>query len=140
MNADTKLVTMKFCGTTVKRNIFLKEIRAAVTKITGEKMTLDALIHEIAKNIYDHARGEGSMTIIQKDNLFEFEIKDDGQESYDFDLCKNNSASVSNGINYGIGLNMIFNLASALKIELKIDTSKGFYYSGVYTPLNMANN
>ena len=133
-------MTLEFNKVATKRSVFLKKIRTAVIRFTDEKMKLDALIHEIAKNIYDHAQGKGTLIITQKDGSFEFEIKDNGQESYNFDLCKNNSASAGNGINYGIGLNMILNLAAALKIELKIDTSKGFYYSGVYTPLNMANN
>ncbi len=140
MSADIKSITIKFCGTIVKRNIFLKEIRAAVIKIRGEKMKLDALIHEIAKNIYDHAQGKGSLIITQKDNSFGFEIKDNGRESYNFDLCKNNSARAGNGVNYGVGLNMIIELAIALKIELKIDSSRGFHYSGVYTPLNVPND
>ncbi len=134
MSTDEKSIAMEFCGIAVKRNIFLKETHIAISKLMGHEIMFIHLIHEIAKNIYDHAKGKGSLIITQKDNSFEFEIKDNGQESYDFNLCKNNSRLIGNEINFGIGLFLITEIAKSLKIDLKIDTSKGFRYSGIYTP------
>jgi hypothetical protein len=95
---NTKIVTLKmyFDGTMTDRREFLRLIREAVAEFTGERMTLDALIVEIAKNIFDHAHGLGSLVIKRKGDSFEFEIKDEGQENHDFEKCSTNSTLVGN--------------------------------------------
>ncbi|MCX6787423.1 MAG: ATP-binding protein [Candidatus Kaiserbacteria bacterium] len=99
---------------------------------TGERMRLDVLINEIAKNIFDHANKIGSLSIVRKGNSFEFSMRDGGQNYYDFDECLNHSTSAMNGINFGVGLKTIRDFAEFLGIDLHIDTSKGFSYSGIY--------
>jgi hypothetical protein len=132
MNNRCEVLRMNFDGGLRDRQVFLNQIRSAVMKVTGEKMTLDALINEIAKNIFDHADGKGSLVICREDDLFDFVIKDCGKKSYNFEKSKNHSTLVGNGINCGIGLGMIQDYAEDLGIKLNIDTSEGFSYSGVY--------
>lgn len=134
-----KVVKMQFCGREPERRTFLKQIRVAVMDLTGEIMTLDALIDEIAKNIFDHAGGLGSLVIEPKNGSFEFTIKDQGQKEYDFEFCSRGSRLAGNGVNYGAGLSIIKDLAQCLSIDLQIDTSKGFSYSGIYTPRKVAS-
>ncbi len=129
-----KTLEMRFDGTVTDRKEFLKQIRAAVTELTGERMTLDVLINEIVKNIFDHAHGLGHLVIRSKEGSFEFEIKDDGQGSHNYENCSVDFRLIDNGINFGIGLKTIRDLAQSLNIDLKIDTSKGFSYSGIYFP------
>lgn len=134
MSSQFKTLEMRFDGTTADRKKFLKRIRAAVMKLTGEIMTLDALINEIAKNIFDHAHGLGYLVIKRREGSFEFEIKDEGQEGHDFEHCSTHSRLAGNGVNFGIGLRTIRDLAQSLGIDLQINSSKGFSYSGVYIP------
>ena len=129
------ILVLKFDGKEPDRRSFLSQIRKSVMSFTGETMTLDALVNEIAKNIFDHAQGKGSLLIRLKNGQFEFVIKDDGQDSYEFEKYRGKSKLAGNGTNFGIGLDMILDLAKGLNIELKIDTTKGFTYSGVYKPL-----
>ncbi|MFA6602035.1 MAG: ATP-binding protein [Candidatus Paceibacterota bacterium] len=136
MNNETKTLEMRFDGTVTDRREFLERIRASVTGLTGEIMTLDALINEIAKNIFDHAHGMGSLVIELKNGAFEFEIKDNGEETHDFESCSNHSRLAGNGVNFGTGLRIIRDLAQSLGVDLQIDTSKGFSYSGTYVPQN----
>lgn len=128
-----QVLEMTFYGTPKSRILFLRRIRDRVTKLTGEVMTLDALIIEVAKNIFDHARGCGALRIQAHGTSFVFEIHDNGTEAYDFEFCRANPSDLQNDINCGIGLGMILDLAQSLSIDLKIDTSKGFAYSGTYT-------
>lgn len=102
-------------------------------ELTGEMMTLDALIHEIAKNIYDHAGGTGELTIEEiEPDVFSFSIRDCGTITYEFEKCIGRSTKAGNGVNCGVGLRIIRDHAAFLDIDLKIDTSKGFSYSGTY--------
>jgi hypothetical protein len=120
--------------TDLDRAEFLHVIRGSVVWMTGEVMTLDALINEIAKNIYDHVGGRGYLEIIPDGDSFRFLIKDHGEKAYDFESCQNVRVSKRNDVNFGIGLGMIKEIAESLGIELHIDTSRGFSYFGVYTP------
>jgi anti-sigma regulatory factor (Ser/Thr protein kinase) len=133
MSEKTTLLWMKFQGDMPERNEFLRWVRHAVMELTSEVMTLDALIQEIAKNIFDHAEGKGSLRIVLKDGSCEFEIKDEGQEAHDLRACMGHSRLAGNGINRGVGLEMIADMALAFGIDLRVDASKGFCYSGIYT-------
>lgn len=137
-NTDTVL-KLQFDGTITDRSQFLHEIRDLVTKFTKEIMTLDAVINEIVKNIFDHADGRGSLVIRRlKGGFLEFHIQDEGKETHDFEYCRTHSRLAGKtGHNYGIGLDMITDLAGGLGIHLKVDTCRGFSYSGVYTPRNI---
>lgn len=92
----------------------------------------NALIIEIAKNIFDHADATGSLLIERKGDSFEFLIKDGGKVSYNWDECVGHSRLAGNGVNFGAGLELILDMAETLKIDLHVDTTKGFSYSGVY--------
>jgi len=127
-----EVLRINFDGVIRDRGVFLSCIRSAVTKVTGERMTLDALINEIAKNIFDHAEGKGFLVISKEGDLFKFVIGDCGKKSYNFNKCINHSTLVGNGVNHGIGLGMIQDYAEDLGIKLDVDTSKGFCYSGFY--------
>lgn len=134
MSGQPRILKMRFDGTVTDRREFLNRIREGVTRLTGEAMTLDALINEIAKNIFDHAHGMGSMVIEPENGMFRFEIKDDGEDGYDFEYCTTHSMLVGNGVNFGVGLRTIRDLARSLNIDLCIDSSRGFSYSGTYVP------
>ena len=134
MNKMTSSLMMVFDGSVVDRTEFFAHIRNAVMEFTGECMSLDALVCEIAKNIFDHAHGLGSLAIEFRNDSFEFKISDNGKTSYDFDTCSIQSRLVGTGVNFGAGLRTICDLANDLDIELHIDTSKGFSYSGIYIP------
>ena len=133
MDKPEAVLHITFDDTIDDRDNFLQSIRNPVMGFTKEKMRLDALIKEIAKNIYDHANGRGSLAIAKKANVFEFYIKDEGTESFDIESCKKDRQPTKNGINFGIGLGLIKDLAEALDIDLIVDTSKGFCYKGTYT-------
>jgi anti-sigma regulatory factor (Ser/Thr protein kinase) len=127
------MLEMTFDGSDTDRQHFLHRIREAVMAYTGERMTLDALINEIAKNIFDHAEGRGYLRITKQGNDFHFLIKDEGTESFDFKTCSTQGSRLAgNGVNHGIGLDCITGIAEGLRIDLIIDTTKGFSYSGVY--------
>lgn len=135
MDNRCEVLRMNFDGELRDRDTFLSQIRSAVMKVTGERMTLDALINEIAKNIFDHADGKGSLVIYREGDSFEFVIRDCGKESYNFNKCIKHSTLVGNETNFGIGLRMIQDYAEGLGIKLSIDTSEGFSYSGIYKKL-----
>ncbi len=138
MNNTSNTLEIRFDGAISDRQEFIKRIRCAVVPFTGESMSLDALLIEIAKNIFDHAHGLGSLVIVSKAGSFEFVIQDEGDAAFDYEHCSKNSTRAGNGVNYGIGLGIIKDIAETLGIELMIDTSKGFSYSGVYTPKQTA--
>jgi anti-sigma regulatory factor (Ser/Thr protein kinase) len=110
------------------------DVRKKVMDSTGEQMTLDLLIHEMVKNIYDHADGKGGLRIFQENGAYQFEVWDAGQEAHVFAERQEKSTKSGNGVNYGAGLSIIIDGARALNIQLTIQTEKGFSYSGVYTP------
>jgi anti-sigma regulatory factor (Ser/Thr protein kinase) len=128
------MLEMTFDGSDADRQHFLDCIREAVMLYTGELMKLDALLNEIAKNIFDHAGGRGYLQIdsVEEDSFY-FLIRDEGTESFDFETCSTQGSRLAgNGINYGTGLSCIKDIAEGLNIDLIIDTTKGFSYSGVY--------
>jgi len=123
------------------RDAFLNNVRAHVIMMTEEMITeesdtFDTLIVEMAKNIFDHAHSQGHLIIRRNGSVLEFEIKDDGTEAHDFESCAIYSVSAGNGINYGAGLETIRDIAFVLRINLEIDTSRGFCYRGSYIPLH----
>ncbi len=135
MDGHTNVLTMRFDGTMQDRQEFLKRIQRVVINLVGSVSALDILIKEIAKNIFDHAHGLGSLVIEILDDSYEFEIRDDGEKQYDFEYCKKNSTAVGNGINCGFGLGVITTIPRDGEIDLRIDTSRGFRYSGTFTPI-----
>lgn len=88
---------------------------------------------EIAKNIYDHAGGEGYALFVKTEKNIFFRISDFGEGSYDLEsIVVDSSSRATNGINHGTGLLCIKNSAKTAKIELRISTKKGFSYKGNY--------
>lgn len=134
MDGQTNVLTMRFDGTVQNRREFLRRIRVIIIDLVGSTSVFDALINEIAKNIYDHAHGLGSLVIEILDGSFNFEVMDDGKISHNYEYCRNNSTLKGNLTNCGIGLGIIKDLAESEEIDLRIDTSRGFLYSGTFTP------
>jgi anti-sigma regulatory factor (Ser/Thr protein kinase) len=134
MERELGSLVMVFDGSAKNRELFLNTIRVAVSDYTGEMMTLDYLMRELAKNIFDHAEGKGKMVIMRRGGSFEFEIKDEGTEAFDYEYCMQHSRLSGNGKNYGIGLRLTREFAKHFSIDMHVDTSKGFRYWGVYTP------
>ncbi len=135
MNLPYHTLRIIFAGNHVPRRVFISIIRNEVAELIGQTMRLDMLLIEIAKNIFDHANGKGILMLRkQPDGTFAFEIRDHGTESYDFNLCRARPARHANGLNYGLGLGLITDLADSLGIKLSVDTSAGFAYSGIYDP------
>lgn len=132
MGNTQTLLWIQFDNSIQERDVFLGNTRRTVVNFMNEKMRLDALIHEIAKNIYDHAGGRGTLRIEKEANKFDFCIKDEGVEAFDREFCKNHSRLAGNGINFGIGLKLIEDLAMILHIDLVVNISSGFSYSGIY--------
>ena len=129
---EPNLLKIEFTGRTSDRTAFLCQTRMTVMDFIGERMTLEALIHEMVKNIYDHADGRGILEIHREGELFRFQVKDHGVKAHDFEICFYNSSKSGNGINHGMGLGIIMHLAHDLGMELSVDTSQGFHYSGTY--------
>jgi len=90
---------------------------------------------EIVRNIYDHADGLGYLFLRQDGGDVFFEVKDSGTECFDLsEVKKRGSTKYGNGTNFGMGLcgGMIEDVAETLGINLTIDTSRGFRYTGNY--------
>ena len=93
---------------------------------------------EIAKNIYDHAGGNGVATFLLSDHAIHFFIRDYGIETFNLDsIRKSGSSLAGNGVNYGVGIagGAIESIARGLKIGLRINTSRGFAFRGRYQKL-----
>jgi hypothetical protein len=125
---------LHFDGLEKDRGRFLLKVRRGVYEFTDGDTGFCILMMEIAKNIFDHAGGKGSLTLMRVGKMFEFEIKDEGTQSHDYEKCRGQSSLRGNGINFGVGLDAIPDMAKTLGIDLKIDCSRGFCYSGTYTP------
>lgn len=129
---EPRVLNLEFNGEEKDRAGFLWQIREKVIELTGETMTLDALINEMAKNIFDHVEGKGFIVIVSKGNSFKFVVKDYGRNSYNFEECLRTSKLAGNGVNHGHGLRIITDLAKDLDINLYVNTSGGFLYAGIY--------
>jgi len=125
-----------FEGNNISRKDFLQNFTNSTIVFVGEKHTgFVMLLREILKNIYDHADGLGQITLVNDNDSICFDIFDFGTESFNLMQIKAGTSTKSgNGINFGSGIigGMIEDYASALKIELEIDTSNGFRYKGIY--------
>lgn len=121
MSTRSKHLVLDFDGSEQNRDVFLKQIRTKIMCFTAERMRLDALIHEIAKNVFDHAGGKGKLVITQENDFFHFTIYDYGPE-----------ARPRTEVNFGIGKSIIEDLAKAFDIELHVETTAGIRYSGTY--------
>ncbi|MFA5935117.1 MAG: hypothetical protein WC827_04510 [Candidatus Paceibacterota bacterium] len=105
---------------------FCKQILMIIRFFIGQNLNgLCMLFLEIFRNIYDHANGTGKIVLIKNTNSIKFII---------FDFGKGNKLTKirNDKVNFGAGVSMIKDIAESLGIELKVDTSKGFYYEGIY--------
>jgi anti-sigma regulatory factor (Ser/Thr protein kinase) len=109
-------------------------LRALLVRINSAN-GLAMLMIEIIKNIYDHADGKGYIRLVRRENYLDFEIRDFSGKSYNLDKLSVAGASkkAGNGINFGVGLRMIPQMAEDLNIQLQITTCDGFQYKGTYT-------
>ena len=93
------------------------------------------LLWEMIKNIYDHAEGKGKVILSMQNLQVDFLVKDFGTANFDLNKIKvHGSTKLGNGINSGLGLCMglIEDSAKGIDIDLKINTSRGFCYTGIY--------
>ena len=93
------------------------------------------LLWEMIKNIYDHAEGRGEVIFSIQDNDIHFVVRDFGTASFDLEQIKKvSSTKFGNRMNYGLGISggLIEGYARGIDVDLKIDTSHGFCYSGIY--------
>jgi hypothetical protein len=114
------------------REIFLREVKFAAIAFSGGLTIFAALLREIAKNIYDHAQGNGYLILNKTGNAVEFKIGNRGAPPTGHKWEVKKSSLAGNGVNFGVGINLIPQLAEALGIELKIDIPGGYVYSGTY--------
>jgi len=127
-----------FEGNTIDRDTFLSDkflyplVAFLETNIHSTASRHFAMFaKEIVKNIYDHADGFGEATFEKKDDFLKFEIKDYGAKSYDLEALKTGGTTKDTKYNKGIGLKMMIPaMAESLGIDLKIDSSHGFTYTG----------
>ena len=126
-----------FCGNHISREKFLDDFREKIEShfLRQSNIGLIMFFTEIVKNIYDHADGKGEAIFSTKHDLIQFSIKDYGTESFDMKKIKEaGSLKTGNGLNYGLGISqgMIEKMAQDLGISLRINTSCGFSFFGVY--------
>jgi hypothetical protein len=133
-----KELTIDLDGTGRDRSDFLDLLTEPIDALASDDrfQANGALMffREIVKNIYDHAGGKGKATFVPLEDGFSFRIEDCGKESHDLVALKSRpSSKQGNGVNYGVGLDLIEGMARDLGIrEFKVDCSRGFVYSGVY--------
>ena len=117
---------MIFEGSDTSRDKFCQQILMIIRFFLGQNLNgLYMLFLEIFRNIYDHANGIGKIILIKNTNSIRFVIFDFG-EGNELTKIRNDK------VNFGAGISMIKDIAETLGIELKIDTSKGLCYEGVY--------
>lgn len=119
---------------TAFRREFLKAVIAKTGHLPGWNGFAQMLL-EIAKNIFDHAGGDGICQITVVDTVVAFYIADFGKGSYDLkDVARKGSSKAGNGINYGVGICQggIREMARSLNIDLILRTDRGFRYAGVW--------
>lgn len=124
-------------GKDVEREVFIRFANNSIRKWIGERMFLDAMLREWVKNIWDHVEDKRGSLVLERlpDGRIRFEASDSWTKSFDFKYCQTHSRLAGSGVNGGTGLNSIVASAEWLEIdELKIDSSCGFRYSGIYTP------
>jgi hypothetical protein len=134
-----------FKGKSMGREAFMNDFYEKIAPFLSKSFTVNydwvmlyTLFNEIVKNIYDHADGKGE-AIFWKNNVKKrlyFQIKDYGTKRHSLAKIKKEAkkGKPGNGINFGAGIATIIpGLALNLNIPLKIDTSCGFCYSGLFS-------
>ncbi|MBU4536428.1 hypothetical protein KJ603_00105 [Patescibacteria group bacterium] len=112
--------------------VFLRET------LTYDHRELITLIIEILKNIHDHTNGYGQIYINKTQDFVYFKIKDFGTKNYTSDIERFSQigfTTKSNIVNRGCGLGLIARINSEedkIGVNLKLDTSSGFKYTGKY--------
>jgi len=135
----------QFLDKSVGRDVFLADFKMHIAKVLtsepGKPMPIEEVMHlsmfftEIAKNIFDHAEGEGEAKIAKNPDNVLFLIKDYGKKSFDLDeIKKRNSSKKGDKTNRESGISFIESYAEHILHleEFKIDTQEGFCYSGKY--------
>lgn len=95
------------------------------------------LIHEITKNIYDHALGKGRVTLKENARFVKFLVEDENTDKVYIKIIQKHGYSTGKpeNNNKGIGIMMIKDLAIQRHniFDFKRDTSKGgITYSGKF--------
>ncbi len=130
-----------FRGNNISREDFEENFEKFFEKSLGDlgKYPQDIQFYmflwEVVKNIYDHANGRGEMILLVEGHDLSFVVRDFGKKSFDLEkIKKRGSTKAGNGINFGFGVvgGGINALAKGIGIDLKLDTSRGFRYSGEY--------
>ncbi len=133
-----KRLRLHFSGNKISRETFLDRYVNFFMfhlEFEGANIQFYMLLKEIIKNIYDHAGGKGELIFLMEGKKVHFMLKDFGKKSFDLNqIKKNGSTKLGNGVNFGqgIGKGLIEDLARGIEIDLRVDTQKGFCYSGTY--------
>ncbi len=134
MNEET---IIEFAGRSMPRRQFLDQLTGPIDSLLQGRTHVNGALmffREIVKNVYDHADGKGRARFTRLPEGLAFRIEDFGTASYRLDeLMAAPSSKAGNGINYGIGLRQIQEVAKDLKVvDFKVDCSKGFVYTGIF--------
>jgi len=110
------------------RRMFINQIRLIAIAFAGKITPLEGMFKEIAKNIYDHNKGNGYLILNKIGDSIEFEIGNRAAVLPDTELFPKTGRRV----NFGVGLRNIPEIAKTLGIELKINIPGGYVYSGTF--------
>jgi hypothetical protein len=108
--------------------MFINQIRLIAIAFAGKITPLEGMFKEIAKNIYDHNKGNGYLILNKIGDSIEFEIGNRAAVLPDTELFPKTGRRV----NFGVGLRNIPEIAKTLGIELKINIPGGYVYSGTF--------
>lgn len=116
-----------------KHDFIWEILRQLLVVFDNRNNELVQLTLEIVKNNFDHAQGKGYLVLEETaPRTFRFEIGDYGTEKFDLDHVRTHSTGKP-GKNFNAGTGMIDDMSSAECFsDFKIDTEKGFTYSGVF--------
>jgi hypothetical protein len=130
---DGNTLTCKFKGNNCDRSVFSTTFKKYLIEYLQERKQKEPqyftlFFNEIVKNIYDHADGVGEMTLIEREDYFEFKIRDFGRKGPDKSTLY---------VNYSFGCTLISSVVSLVaqngrrymeEYDFKID--EGYIYSG----------
>ena len=132
---ESKKINIIFEGNNIDRVLFLEHFRDKVLRFFGmeDGVRVYMFSKEMIKNIFDHAGGRGESTFEKSENFVLFEVKDYGEGKYDFQELKSRGTSKpESGNNFGVGLTSVESMNEMSGVEIKINTEKGFSYSGKF--------
>lgn len=134
---ETKVFLYRLEREGLTRDEFIKRFRTAFFRYLQPKSAhpnLWLIILEIVKNIYDHSGADGIFLAEDEGDVFSFLAFDFGERSFPpfktlrDETAARGSSKGENGVNQGSGLYFIDASARGMKMELRVDTERGFEY------------